>query len=64
MNKYGTLEEKQPLYKIHFTDEVGDGTLEAWSHEQYTEIINNLNASPLVDSIWTEYWDEEEGWQA
>ena len=64
MDKYGTLEEKQPLYRIHFTDEIGSATIEAETAEQFEEIKENIEKDPLCTDIWFEYWDEEEGWQA
>ena len=51
-------------FKIHFTDEIGSGTIICNSCEQYSEAMSNLKSNPLVDDIWSEFWDEEEGWQA
>ena len=51
-------------FKIHFTDEIGTGTIICNSCEQYSEAMSNLKSNPLVDDIWSEFWDEEEGWQA
>ena len=51
-------------YRIHFTDNYGQGTIEAETDSQYNEIMSNLQADPCTDDIWTEYYDEDEGWQA
>lgn len=51
-------------YKIHFTDSIGTCTLLAEGEQEYSEIMTILQNNPDTDNIWTEFWDEEEGWQA
>ena len=48
-------------YKIHFTDNYGQATIET---DNYDEFMTNLKNDPNVDGIWVEYFDPEEGWQA
>ena len=51
------------MYKIHFTDAYGTGTLEALTTADAHEIIHNLNTDtehPCWD-IWTESFNYEEG---
>ena len=50
-------------YRIHFTDNYGQATIEAESIEQKNEILANLQADPTAEDIWLEYFDPEEGWQ-
>lgn len=51
-------------YRIHFTDNYGQGMIECKSDAEYNEAYKNINADITCDDIWTEYFDEEEGWQA
>lgn len=51
-------------YRIHFTDNYGQGTIEQDTLEEFNEALKNLNADPTIEDIWTETYDEEEGWQA
>ena len=51
-------------YKIHFTDNYGQATIEADTTEQYNEIMDNLKADPMAEDIWTEYYNDEVGWEA
>ena len=53
-----------PKYKIHFTDQYGQGTIECMDREEFDEAMKNLHEDPMCDDIWAEYYDEEEGWQA
>ena len=54
----------QALYKVHFQDQLGSGTIICYTHQEYNELIAVLRDDPAAEDIWTEYWDEEEGWQA
>lgn len=51
-------------YRIHFTDNYGTGTLECETWEEFREALKNVNENPICEDIWTEEYDEEEGWQA
>lgn len=51
-------------YRIHFTDNYGQGMIECDSDAEYNEAYKNINADSTCEGIWTEYYDEEEGWQA
>lgn len=51
-------------FKIHFHDNYGPGTFECETREQYEEVMKNVQADAYAEDVWTEYWDEEEGWQA
>ena len=51
------------MYKIHFTDNYGQGTIECDSLEQYNEVMKNLREDPMAEDIWVETFDPEEGWQ-
>ena len=51
-------------FRIHFTDNYGTGTIECETREEYNEAMKNVQADAYAEDIWTEYWDEEEGWQA
>lgn len=51
-------------YRIHFTDDYGQGAIECDTYEEYREAIGNINADPMCEDIWTESYDPEEGWQA
>ena len=51
-------------YRIHFTDDYGQGTLECETREEFDEIIKNLYNDPACEDIWTETYYEDEGWQA
>ena len=50
-------------YKIHFTDNYGDGSIEC-DGLIFDQIMRNLREDPNVENIWTESFDPEEGWQA
>lgn len=51
-------------YRIHFTDNYGQATIECKSDAEYNEAYKNIRADDTCEDIWTEYYDEEEGWQA
>ena len=51
-------------YRIHFTDDYGPATIEADNNDQYVAVMAALINDPMVDDIWTESYDPEEGWQA
>lgn len=51
-------------FKIHFTDNYGCATIECDTLEERQEIMRNLHDDPYAEDIWTEFYDEEEGWQA
>lgn len=55
------------MYRIHFTDDYGQGSFEVDSREDRDEAIRNLNNDtehPAWD-IWTESYNEQEGyWEA
>ena len=51
-------------YRIHFTDNYGTASFDCETYEQYTEALRNIMNDPMCEDIWTEYYDEEEGWQA
>lgn len=51
-------------YRVHFTDNYGQCTLECENDQQYDKTMDSLKADPACEDIWTEYWDQEEGWQA
>lgn len=52
------------LYKVHFTDNYGSGTVECDTYEEFREALENINNNPMCEDIWTETYNEEEGWQA
>ena len=51
-------------YRINFKDAFGTASIECDSYEEYKEALQNISNDPMCDGIWTEYYDEEEGWQA
>ena len=51
-------------YRIHFTDNYGQAMIECETDEAYNEAHKNIKADATCENIWTEYYDEEEGWQA
>ena len=51
-------------YRIHFTDNNGPCTLEFDTWRQFRTALKNINDDPMCEDIWTEEYDEEEGWQA
>ena len=51
-------------YRIHFTDNYGSCTIECDTDTEYNEAYSNIQADSNCEDIWTEYFDEEEGWQA
>lgn len=51
-------------YRIHFTDNYGQGTIEQDTLEEFKEALKNLRENPEVEDIWTETYDEETGWEA
>lgn len=52
------------MYKIHFTDNYGQGAITCESDEEWVRVRDNLVSDPNVNDIWTEFHDDEEGWQA
>lgn len=54
----------QAQFKIHFTDNYGQATIECYNGDQYRAAYKQLKDDPECENIWTEYYDEEEGWQA
>lgn len=51
-------------YKIHFTDNYGQGTIEV-DGDDYDEAYQNIKDDPECDNIWVEQYNEEEGyWEA
>lgn len=50
-------------FRIHFTDKYGQATIECKTESEYDEIYSNVIANNSCEDVWTEYYDEEEGWQ-
>lgn len=51
-------------YRVHFTDNYGGCTIECDTWQEFQKAIRRANEDPYVEDIWTEEFDEEEGWQA
>lgn len=54
----------QAQFRIHFTDNYGSATISCNDWDEYRAALENLQGDPDCEDIWTEYFDEEEGWQA
>lgn len=55
------------MYRIHFTDEYGQGSFEVDTYEEKVEAMQNLkdDMEHPAWNIWTESYNEEEGyWEA
>lgn len=51
-------------FRIHFTDNYGSATIGCKTYKEFTEALNNIHNDPMCEDIWTEQYDDEEGWQA
>ena len=51
-------------YKVHFIDNYGHGTIECDTWEEFREVLKNIRENPRCEYVWTEEFDEGEGWQA
>ena len=52
-------------YRIHFTDNYGQATIECNTDEEYNDAYNNIKADAECDGIWVEQYNAEEGyWEA
>lgn len=51
-------------YRIHFTDNYGQATIECDDLESFQEALHNIQQDAQCNDIWCEYYDDEEGWQA
>ncbi len=54
----------QALYRIHGVDNISSFTIDCYSDNEYNNMMAWCRENPEVDGVWTEYWDQEEGWQA
>lgn len=52
------------IYRINGTDSIGFFSIDCHSLEEFTECYNRLRKDPEVEDVWTEEYDDEEGWQA
>lgn len=54
-------------YRIHFTDDYGNGSFEVDTYEEMQEAVKNLNEDTehCAWDIWVESFNEEDGyWEA
>lgn len=54
------------MYKIHFTDEYGQGSFTVNTYEEMREAVHNLDTDTehCAWDIWTESYSDECGWEA
>lgn len=50
-------------FRIHFTDNYGQATLGCETYEEFKMALKSIHDDPMCEDIWTEEYDEEEGWQ-
>lgn len=62
----GVIERRSDMasYKVHFIDNYGHGTIECDTWEEFREVLKNIRENPRCEYVWTEEFDEGEGWQA
>lgn len=54
------------MYRIHFTDDYGQGSFEVDTREEMQEAVRNLDTDTdhVAWDIWVETYNEEVGWEA